>query len=117
MQTRLSRVVAGHLTPDEMTRVTGCVGYALRATLAGDDLGQPVVSYMVERGRVTATILEMSYDSSTSIRTEPEPASAFELARQYVAEGTPRRKTSRSGSVGSRLVEGIDARDFDIEVR
>ena len=110
-------VTAGHLDPVEIVCVLGCLGYALQAMLAGDEVGMPVVSYVVKHGRVTATILEMFYDSESTIRTEPDPAEAFQLARQYVAEGTPSRKTSRSGPMGTRLVEGIGARDIGYYVR
>ena len=110
-------VTAGHLDPVEIVCVLGCLGYALQAMLAGDEVGMPVVSYVVKHGRVTATILEMFYDSESTIRTEPDPAEAFQLARQYVAEGTPPRKTTRSGPVGTRLVAGIGACGVGFYVR
>ena len=110
-------VTAGHLDPVEIVCVLGCLGYALQAMLAGDEVGMPAVSFVIQRGCITKTVLEIGYDSANSIRTEPDPKLAFELARQYIVEGTPCRKTGRSGPVGSRLVEGIGARSVEFSVR
>ena len=110
-------VTAGHLDPVEIVCVLGCLGYALQANLAGDEVGMPAVSFELVRGCITKTVLEMSYDCTKSIRTEPDPKLAFELARQYIVEGTPCRKTGRSGPVGSRLMEGIGARSVEFSVR
>ena len=110
-------VTAGHLDLVEVACVFCCLGYALRATLAGEEVGMPDVSFILEQGRVAATVLVLSYDCTKSIRTNPDPKLAFELAHQYVREGTPLRKTSRTGPIGTRLVEGIGSRRVEFYVR
>ena len=115
--TAIRVVTAGHLDLVEVACVFCCLGYALRATLAGEEEGMPAVSFVVEQGRVAATVLVLSYDCTKSIRTNPDPKLAFELAHQYVREGTPLRKTSRTGPIGTRLVEGIGLRRVEFYVR
>ena len=112
------RVMADRrLDADELLRLAGCLAYALRASLAGDDVGQPEVSYAVAEGGATFTVVEADYDSDSSIRTEPDPAEAFALACLYILQGTPLRKTNRVGPRGSRLVEGIAPCNITIYVR
>lgn len=99
-------VVERYLTPDEITRVAGCVGYALRQELAGEDLSEPHVIQSVRAGQ---TVLLFGYDSTKSRRDDPDFAEAFRLAARYVAEGTPVRLTNRAGAgtKGTRLVAGL----------
>ena len=66
-------------------------GYALQAALCGEELSVSDVTYWHdEYGRIT-TIAQYAYDSTKSIRTEPDFPESFRQARQYVAEGTPVR--------------------------
>ena len=112
------RVVADRrLDVDESLRLAGCLAYALRASLAGDDMGQPEVSYAVAEGGATFTVVEADYDGDSSIRTEPDPAEAFALARLYIFQGTPLRKTNRVAPCGTRLVEGVAPCNITIYVR
>lgn len=104
---RIRVVCDRRLNGEEALRLAGCIAYALRAGMAGDDIGQPEISYAVTEGGIAFTILEADYDSESSIRTEPNPANAFALARLFLFQGTPLRKTSRVGPCGTRLVEGI----------
>jgi hypothetical protein len=94
------------LDDEEVFQVAGCLGYALREILAGEDLSEPTV-YRPSDGDFTLTVLDFAWDSRSSIRTNPDPAWAFEVAKVYVYEGTRARTTTRVGPVGSRLVEGI----------
>ena len=99
----------------EVNRLSGCLAYALKATLAtGDDaLPEPHVEFAQtpEDSPVclTFTLLEYAFDASRSIRTDPDPVAAFTLARQYIREGTPMRTTDRegAGTRNTRLLEGI----------
>ena len=112
------RVVADRrLDENEFLRLAGCLAYALRASLAGCDMGQPEVSYAVAKGGATFTVVEADYDGDSSVRTEPDPAKAFALACLYIFQGTPLRKTSRVGPCGSRLVDGIAPCNITIYVR
>lgn len=97
---------------DDVRRLSGCLGYALREVLAGEALSEPTVTF--ERGPgdgARATVLEYGYDSTKSRRDDPDYALAFEKARAYIADGTPVRKTDRTGAgtKGTRLVEGLSA--------
>ena len=107
--TRIRIVCSRRLDAEEALRVAGFAAYALRATLAGEELGQHVVSFAVaDNGSGAAfTIIEADYDSDTSIRTEPDPNQAFALARLFAAEGTPARRTNRVGPCGTRLIERV----------
>ena len=106
---RIRVVCDRRLDEGEVECLAGCLGYALRATLAGDDLGQPETTYALIEGGAAFTIIEADYDSDSSIRTEPDPAQAFDAARLYITQGTPVRQTDRAGwgTRGTRLVEGI----------
>ena len=107
------------LDTEEVNRFCGCLGYALRATLAGEELSEPSVSYPSADGRIAFTVLEFSYASDTSIRTVPDYFQAFATARNYVFEGTPVRTTDREGkgTKDTRLVEGIARCNLSIYVR
>jgi hypothetical protein len=99
------------LTGDEINRASGALGYALRATLAGESLSDPTVALCEDH----RTVLEYGYDSTKSQRDDPDFDAAFLLAHRYIEEGTPVRKTDRAGqgTQGTRLVEGIGG-DMDI---
>jgi hypothetical protein len=104
-------LVERRLNEEEISRLSGCLGYALRQTLAGEDLSEPsgfLLSTFPADGR-QATILEYAYDSTKSRRDDPDYALAFELAQEYVFSGSPIRTTDRAGAgtKGTRLVEGI----------
>ena len=99
----------------EVNRLSGCLAYALKATLAtGDDaLSEPHVEFaqtpIDSPVPLTLTLLEYAFDASRTIRTDPDPTAAFSLARQYILEGTPIRTTDREGvgTRNTRLLEGI----------
>ena len=88
----------------EISQVSGCIGYALRQVLAGEDLSLPKVH---QTG--TRTILEFGYDSTKSQRDDPNFEGAFWLAKEYVSTGTPIRSTNRAGAgtKGTSLVNGV----------
>lgn len=95
----------------DIERLTGCLAYALKATLAGEELGEPSVEFACSPGgSVAFTVVEFAYDAARSIRTEPDPIEAFRIAREYLQSGgTPVRTTNREGpgTQGTRLVEGL----------
>ncbi len=111
------------LSLEEVSRLCGCLGYALQATLAGPDLSPPDVSWMEATGRLgvaaTFTLLVFAYEAQLSIRTAPDYAEAFAKARAYIREGTPVRTTGRAGAgtQGTRLVEGIGDANLTLYVR
>lgn len=109
--TRIRVVCDRRLDDDEVERLAGCLGYALCATLAGNDLGEPETTYALIEGGAAFTVVEADYDSDSSIRTDPDPAQAFDAARLYITQGTPVRQTDRAGwgTRGTRLVNGIAA--------
>lgn len=92
------------LSADEISRASGCIGYALRQTICGEDLSEPETS--VRQGQ---TVLSYFFDSTKSRRDSPDFESAFELAASYVVFGTPVRKTNKAGprTCGTSLVDGI----------
>ncbi len=93
------------LSTDEISRASGCIGYALRETLAGEDLSDPQVGFAL----CGATVLSFDYDSTKSRRDDPDSLLAFERAAAYIVLGTPIRKTNRAGfgTKGTSLVDGI----------
>ena len=106
-------LVERRLNEEEVTRLSGCLGYASRQTLAGEDLSEPsgfLLSTFPADGR-QATVLEYAYDSTKSRRDDPDYALAFALAlaQEYAFAGTPVRSSKRAGAgtKGTRLVEGI----------
>lgn len=116
------RVVAGRrLDAEEVSRLSGCLGYALRQVLAGEDLSEPYVCYLhnTPGDRLQVTLLEYSYDSTKSRRDDPDFEAAFELARDFIFSGSPVRQSNRAGAgtKGTRLVEGISQCDLRIYVR
>lgn len=104
-------LVERRLNEEEVNRLSGCLGYALRQTLAGEDLSKPSVfllSAFPADGR-QVTVLEYTYDSTKSRRDDPDCALAFALAQEFIFSGSPIRTTNRAGAgtKGTRLVEGI----------
>jgi len=102
------------LTESEISRASGCLGYALREMLAGEDLSEPD-AYGADQGMR----LSYYYDSTKSRRDDPDYFAAFEKALLYINEGTPVRTTNRAGigTKGTRLVEGIGPRKVNIFLR
>ena len=103
-------VVAGRgLSLEQVNRLAGCAGYALRATLAGEELSEPTVTYWREEDGLVTTILEFAYDSTKSSRSDPDHAAAFGTMRAYITDGTPVRKTDRAGAGtrDTRLLGGL----------
>lgn len=105
-----------HLNSDEIGRVAGCIGYALRQELAGEEMTEP---YVIQSVRAGQTILLFGYDSTKSRRDDPDFDRAFELAGRYIVEGSPLRKTDRAGAgtKGTRLVSGIGKCRVEFAVR
>ena len=104
---------------EEVRRLSGCLGYALKATLAGQELGDPFTCYPVADGRIAFTVMEFAYASASSTRTDPDFFQAFATARTYLFEGTPVRTTDREGkgTKDTRLVEGIARCNLSLYVR
>lgn len=97
--------------------VSQCLGYALSATLAGEWLSDPI-EVTSPNELYPATVLEYYYDSTKSRRDDLHNDEAEELARKYIDEGTPTRKTDRAGkgTKGTRLVRGLGFEPESIEV-
>lgn len=93
------------LNDAEVAQVGGCLGYALRVHVAGEDLGEPEsVTH-----RAGQTVLRYWYDSTKAQRSDPDPQHAFQVAAEYMFEGTPVRRSNKAGpgAMGTRLIEGI----------
>lgn len=100
--------VERRLPTDQVRQLAGCVGYALRQVLHGEELSEPVK--IAWKGRTNEkSIVRFYYDSTKSRSDDPKEAEAFELAARYIAEGTPVRTTDRAGAgtKGTRLCEGV----------
>ncbi|WP_295822399.1 hypothetical protein [uncultured Deinococcus sp.] len=112
----LSVLIDRALTSDDIARVSGCIGYALRQTLAGEDLSDPVT--VILRG--ASTLITYWYDSTKSRRDDPDHEGALRLAARYIVEGSPIRTTNRAGAgtQGTRLVSGIGpcTVTFDVDI-
>lgn len=93
------------LSDAEVAQVGGCLGYALRVHVAGEDLGEPE-SVTRAGGQ---TVIHYWYDSTKAQRSDPDPQHAFQVAAGFMAEGTPVRRSNRAGpgTAGTRLIEGI----------
>lgn len=93
------------LTDEDIHRVSGALGYALRATLAGEPLSEAAVALRCDQG----TVLIYEYDSTTSRRAAPDFYTAFDAAHRYIEYGTPPRRTDRAGSGtrGTQQIEGL----------
>lgn len=95
-----------YLTDGQVLQAAGCLGYALREVIRGEELSAP--------GKITRkgdgkTIARFGYDNTKTRSDDPDEARAFCLAAQYIREGSPVRKTDRAGvgTKGTRLCEGI----------
>lgn len=98
----LAVVIDRALTTDEIERVSGCLGYAL-AKMNGEGLYfEPDVT--ITSGRTTITHF---WDSTKARRSSWSIEEALEEAARFIIEGTPVRRTNRTGPIGTRLVEGI----------
>ncbi|OLV20130.1 hypothetical protein [Deinococcus marmoris] len=93
------------LTEAEVAQVGGCLGYALRVHVAGEDLGDPE-SVAYQGGQ---TIIRYFFDSTKAQRSDPDPQHAFQVAAEFIFDGTPIRSSNRSGpnTAGTRLIQGI----------
>lgn len=100
------------LTDAEKRRFAGPVGYAYRATVAGEPLGEPASD--------TPYSFVVSADITKSSRDDEGMAlEAFEeVLTGYIQKGSPVRKTDRSGTStkGTRLVEGFNDPDLKFEL-
>jgi len=100
------------LTDDEARHVAGAMGYAYRATVAGEPLGMPQ--------RDTPYSFVVSADTTKSARDDLGVAlEAFEdMLPTMIDEGSSVRKTDRAGAgtKGTRLVEGMHEPDLAFEV-
>lgn len=93
------------LVDAEVWQAAGCIGYALRQQLHGEDLSEP---YKIKR-KGKKTIVRFGYDSTKSRSDDPDFPLAFDLAALYVSDGSPVRTTDRAGrgTAGTRLCEGL----------
>ncbi len=109
--TAIRVVVDKRLVDDDIQRLARCLGYGLKATLVGDELGEPSASYTAseEDDAAVFTLVEFAYDAARSTRTRPDVKRAFEVAREYIKNGSPLRTTDREGpgTMNTRLAEGI----------
>lgn len=91
------------LSDEEMSTMAGLVGYAYRAAVAGEPIGNPM--------RDSPFSFTVSADTTKSSRDDLGMAlEDFEEALPtMIAEGSPIRKTNRAGAgtQGTRLVEGL----------
>lgn len=107
--TRIRALCDRPLDDGEVRRLAGCLGYALKATLASEELGEPSVCYPASGGAIAFTVLEFGWDSRSTVRSQPDFSQAFSTARAYIFAGTPLRTTDKEGkgTRDTRLVEGI----------
>jgi len=100
------------LTDDEAQQVAGAMGYAYRATVAGEPLGMPE--------RDTPYSFVVGADTTKSARDDLGMAlEEFEdTLPTMISEGSPVRKTDRAGAgtKGTRLVEGMHEPGLTFEV-
>ena len=109
--TAIRVVVDKRLVEDDVQRLAKCLGYGLKATLVGEELGEPSASYTAgeEDDGPVFTLVEFAYNAKSSTRTKPDAKRAFEVARDYIKNGSPIRTTDREGpgTMNTRLAEGI----------
>lgn len=91
------------LSEDEVSQVSGCIGWALSGPMAGCQLSDPLSIH----DSAQETVIIYACDSDACYRTVPSIEESIENARNYLVEGTPIYKTNRVGPKGSRAVEGI----------
>ena len=93
------------ISDEDMDRFAQLAGYAWRSTVNGESLGRPV--------RVNANTFAISADSTKGNGTTWD---FFDKLPGIVSDGTPVRKTDRSGegTRGTRLVDGLHTSRFDI---
>jgi hypothetical protein len=93
------------LTAAEVEQVSGCIGYALRIHVAGEDLSEPEA--VIRCGG--ETLITYFYDTTKAQRSSPDPETALRVAAQLIVEGTPVRSSNRAGpnTRGTRLIQGI----------
>lgn len=101
----LAVTIDRRLSSDEVQRVSGCIGYALAANLAGGALSDPE-TVLIGAG---STRITYAYDATKSRRDDPDYEGALCAAAQMIVTGSPVRKTNRAGAgtMGTRLVDGI----------
>lgn len=109
--TAIRVVVDKRLVEDDVQRLAKCLGYGLKATLVGEELGEPSASYTAseEDDGLVFTLVEFAYNTSSTTRTRPNAKRAFEVVRDYIKGGSPIRTTDREGpgTMNTRLAEGI----------
>lgn len=100
------------ISDEEMHKAAQIIGYAYKADIAGEPIGDP------ERDSPCSFVI--SADTTKSRRSDPDRALLdFEdNTRAMFREGTPVRKTSQAGphTMGTRLVDGFgdDAPRFEV---
>ncbi len=112
------RIAGRPLDADHIQKASGCLGYALKEVVRGEELSEPTsVRYEDENG-ACETVITYDYDSTKSRSDDPDYALAAEKIRQYIQKGTPIRETDRAGqgTKGTRLVEGLGIRYLDIDI-
>lgn len=89
------------LTDAGARQLFGAIGYAFRAHLRGESLGEPA--------RVRPNRWVASYDITKSASDDwlARIDEALIDARRYAVEGSPLRITGRMGTPGTRLVKGL----------
>ena len=121
--TAIRAVCDRRLDDAQVEQLSGCLGYALQAILAGPELSLPsVVRLEAPAGsgvRATFTLVEFVYDARLSGRTAPDYVEALAKAREFIRDGTPIRTTNKAGTgtQGTRLVEGLGAIGISLFVR
>jgi hypothetical protein len=93
------------LTKQGIETVSGCVGYACRQVVRGEQLSDPEII----ENKHGVTILEYYYDTTKTASDDPDFLELDRLIRLYIMEGTPIRNTNKAGAgtKGTRLVDGI----------
>jgi hypothetical protein len=108
------------LSSGEVWLASGALGYALRTTINGESLSDP--SECVQRrtsDNKPVTVIYYGYDSTKSRRDDCHTVEAFELAKEYIRDGSPIRMTDRAGAGtrGTRLCPGIGEVGVTFSVR
>lgn len=89
---------------DDARRMSGCIGYAVRALMGGEGLSEPEM--------VAPTLWVYRYDSTRRVRTSTPLSQVFAAAETYASEGTPIRKRDQA-----RRVEGVGTIELRAQVR